>query len=92
MTPWTPSAVYPDPSIQVLDPRFARYHLVNAGVERLMEGTRWGEGPVWFGDTRSLFWSDIPNNRILRWDEASGQTSVFRTPSGFAKRACKPVG
>ncbi|WP_428374365.1 SMP-30/gluconolactonase/LRE family protein [Lichenicoccus sp.] len=84
MTRWLPSEIYPDPAIEILDKRFASYRLMNAGIERLASGTRWGEGPVWFGDCRSLFWSDIPNNRILRWDEASGRTSVFRSPSGFA--------
>ncbi len=84
MTGWVPSEIYPDPAIEILDRRFARYRLMNAGIERLASGTRWGEGPVWFGDSRSLFWSDIPNNRMLRWDEASGRTSVFRAPSGFA--------
>jgi gluconolactonase len=84
MTEWHPNEFYPDPAIEILDPRFGKYRLMNAGVERLASGTRWGEGPVWFGDMRCLLWSDIPNNRILRWDEASGETSVFRTPSGFA--------
>src|SRR5258705_13407854 len=45
---------------------------------------RWAEGPVWFGDGRYLLWSDIPNNRIMRWDEETGQTSVFRKPPNFA--------
>jgi gluconolactonase len=53
-------------------------------VERLYTGSKWAEGPVWFGDTRSLIWSDIPNNRMLRWDEESGQVTVFRKPSGYA--------
>jgi gluconolactonase len=84
MTEWHPNEFYPDPAIEILDPRFGQYRLMNAGVERLASGTRWGEGPVWFGDMRCLLWSDIPNNRILRWDEVSGETSVFRAPSGFA--------
>ena len=84
MTEWHPNEFYPDPAIESLDARFDKYRLMNAGVERLASGTRWGEGPVWFGDMRCLFWSDIPNNRILRWDEVSGATSVFRAPSGFA--------
>ncbi len=42
---------------------------------------RWCEGPVWFGDGRYLLWSDIPNNRIMRWDEPTGAVSVFREPS-----------
>ncbi|HKF97525.1 MAG TPA: hypothetical protein VKB20_04670, partial [Steroidobacteraceae bacterium] len=66
---WEESARYPDPRVQNLDPSFARYRVVQASVERLYTGTRWSEGPAWFGDARSLLWSDIPNNRILRWDE-----------------------
>ena len=84
MPPWEPSAFYPDPAIQVLDPSFNKYRLPLAGVDRLATGTRWGEGPVWFGDGRYLLWSDIPNNRILRWDEVTGQVSVHRSPSHFA--------
>ena len=60
---------YPDPAIEVLDPRFAKYKIGNAAIERLCTGMRWAEGPVWFGDGRYLLWSDIPNNRIMRWDE-----------------------
>ena len=55
-----------------------------AAVERLATGFRWAEGPVWFGDGRYLLWSDIPNNRIMRWDEETGAVSVFRKPSNFA--------
>ena len=75
---------YPDPAIRVLDPRFERYRLHNAAVERIATGYRWAEGPVWFGDHRCLLWSDIPNDRMLRWDEASGEVGVFRSPSGNA--------
>jgi gluconolactonase len=78
---WEESTSYPDPRVQNLDPSFARYRVGNASVERLYTGARWSEGPVWFGDARCLLWSDIPNNRILRWDEATGRTSVFRQPS-----------
>ncbi len=81
---WEPQLRYPDPSIEVLDPSFLKLRLFNASVERLATGTRWGEGPVWFGDGRYLLWSDIPNNRILRWDETTGETSVFRQPSNHA--------
>lgn len=81
---WTLNERYPDPAIKVLDPRFAKYRLAQASVERLFTGTRWGEGPVYFGDGRYLLWSDIPNNRILRWDEESGAVSVFRRPSNNA--------
>lgn len=80
---WQQSETYPDPAVQVLDPRFLKYRITNAAVERLATGMRFGEGPVWFGDGRFLLWSDIPNNRIMRWDEESGQVGVFRRPSSF---------
>ena len=81
---WEPSERYPDPAIRILDPSFARYRLALAGVERVAAGMRWSEGPVYFGDARCLLWSDIPNNRIMRWDEETGQVSVFRRPSNNA--------
>ncbi|MEM1360884.1 MAG: SMP-30/gluconolactonase/LRE family protein [Pseudomonadota bacterium] len=81
---WTPSLRYPDPAVITLDPRFDALRLPLAGVERLATGCRWCEGPVWFGDRRYLLWSDIPNNRIMCWDEITGQASVYRTPSNFA--------
>jgi gluconolactonase len=81
---WQPSPRYPDPSVEVVDESFARYKLNLAKVERLAHGFRWAEGPVWFGDMRCLLWSDIPNNRIMRWDEETGATTVFRKPSSFA--------
>jgi gluconolactonase len=68
----------------VLDQRFARYRLFHAAIERLATGFRWAEGPVWFGDGRYLLWSDIPNNRIMKWEEETGAVSVFRRPSNFA--------
>jgi gluconolactonase len=82
--PWTPSLRYPDPAVQVLDPSFAKYRLPLASVERLATGMRWSEGPVYFGDARCVLWSDIPNNRIMRWDEGTGATSVYRQPSNNA--------
>ena len=75
---------YPDPSVVVHDRRFRKYVLGSAAVERLYTGCRWAEGPVWFGDLRQLLWSDIPNNRILRWDEDSGAVSVYRSPANNA--------
>jgi gluconolactonase len=81
---WEPNARYPDPAITTLHESFARYRVMSASVERLHHGSRWAEGPVWFGDGRYLLWSDIPNNRILRWDEESGAVSIFRRPSQFA--------
>jgi len=75
---------YPDPSVQILDESFAKYRIFNAAVERLATGFRWAEGPVWFGDGRYVLWSDIPNDRIMRWDEETGVVSVFRKPSNFS--------
>jgi gluconolactonase len=69
---------YPDPAVELLDPSFARYRLALAAVERLASGFRWSEGPVWFGDQRCLIWSDIPNNRLMRWHETTGRVDVFR--------------
>lgn len=79
----TPVA-YPDPAVEIIDPRFAKYRVQSAAVERLYTGTRWAEGPVWFGDGRYLLFSDIPNNRMLRWLEESGEVSVFRSPSNYS--------
>src|SRR3989440_6076358 len=81
---WEASERYPDPAIKSLDPSFNKYRLFNAGVERLATGMRWCEGPVYFGDARCLLWSDIPNNRIMRWDEETGAVSVYRKPSNNA--------
>ncbi len=79
---WSGGVVrYPDPAVEVLDDRFSKYRIGNAVVERLFTGCRWTEGPVWFGDARCLIWSDIPNNRMLRWNEESQEVSVYRSPS-----------
>jgi gluconolactonase len=83
-TSWAPSERYPDPAIRILDKSFEKYVVVLASVERLSTGYRWAEGPVWFGDARCLLWSDIPNNRIMRWDEETGQTTIYRRPSNYA--------
>ena len=70
-------------TFDILDRRFRDYILFNAALERIVEGCRWTEGPVWFGDAGCLLFSDIPNDRILRWIEGVG-VSVFRQPSQFA--------
>src|SRR5487761_1301571 len=75
---------YPDPSIKILDPRFARLALPMAAVERIAQGCRFTEGPVWFGDGRYLLFSDIPNDRIMKWEEETGAVSQFRRPSHYA--------
>src|SRR5438477_12863397 len=81
--------VYPDPAVEVIDPRFAKYKVNNAAVERLYLGTRWAEGPVWVADGRYLLFSDIPNNRMLRWLEDTGEVSVFRSPSNYSNGNCR---
>jgi gluconolactonase len=63
------------------DPRFRACVVGHARVERLWTGARWSEGPAWFAAGRYLVWSDIPNNRMLRYDETDGSVSVFRQPS-----------
>jgi gluconolactonase len=78
---WQPSQRYPDPNVQVLDPSFAALRLPLASVEQLATGCRWSEGPVYFGDGRYVLWSDIPNDRILKWEEETGAVSVFRKTS-----------
>ncbi len=77
-----PGTRYPDARIEVLDKRFRRQG--NAAIERIATGCRWSEGPVYFRDGGYLLWSDIPNNRIMRWLEDDGHVSVFRGPSNYA--------
>lgn len=81
---WREHPRYPDPAIEILDERFEQYRIFSAAVERLHTGCRWSEGPVWFGDGRYLLWSDIPNNRILKWEEETGAVSIHRKPTDFA--------
>jgi gluconolactonase len=66
---------------EVLDPRFNQCLTGHGRVERLWTGARWAEGPAWFGAGRYLVFSDIPNNRMMRFDETDGSMSVFRQPS-----------
>jgi gluconolactonase len=75
---------YPDPNIKTLDPRFSPLVLGNAAIETIAMGCRFTEGPVWFGDLRCLLWSDIPNDRMMKWEEETGAVSLFRKPSHYA--------
>ena len=68
---------------EAFDPRFSRFVMFNAPIKRLATGFDWAEGPVWFGDQNCLLFSDIPNNRMLRWSPDTG-LSTFRAPSGFS--------
>lgn len=63
---------------EILDPEFGDLIDPVAFLETIHAGNRWAEGPVWFADLRSLIWSDIPNDRMLRWDEETGAVSLFR--------------
>jgi gluconolactonase len=67
-----------------LDERFGTCVKSSARVEKLATGCRWAEGPAYFPAGRYVIWSDIPNDRIMRWDETSGETSIFRHPAGYA--------
>lgn len=80
---WNRPPHYPDPHIEILDKRF-KFSAGAAAVERVATGCRWCEGPVYFRDLRCLIWSDIPNNRMMRWNEEDGEVSVFRQPSNYA--------
>ena len=83
---WQPATCYPDPAIHAVDPRFEKYWLKLSAIERLATGLRWGEGPVWFGDGRYLLCSDIPNNRILKWEEETGAVSHLSQALQFRQR------
>jgi len=69
------------PSFDVVDARFYRLALPYVNVEKLYSGCRWAEGPAWFAAGRYLVWSDIPNDRMLRFDETDNSVSVFRHPA-----------
>lgn len=70
--------------LQILDPRFRRLINSDARLEKLYTGCRWAEGPAYFPAGRYLIWSDIPNERMLRYDETDGGVSVFRQPSNYS--------
>ncbi|CAD5373500.1 Gluconolactonase [Rubrivivax sp. A210] len=79
-----PSRRYPDPAVKVLDPSFARYRIYSSSVEQLGSGMRWAEGPVHFPAGRYVLVSDVPNDRIMRYDEVTGAWGLFRQPSNFS--------
>jgi gluconolactonase len=78
-----PTVPYPDPFVQVVDPRFKKYIAGTTLLRRVWTGAEWTEGPVWFGDMHCVIFSDIPNNRMMRYDTMTGETTVFRSPSNF---------
>jgi gluconolactonase len=78
------SVAYPDPAIEAFDPRFRKYIVGTTEIRRLWSGAEWTEGPVYFGDMHSVIFSDVPNDRLMRYDEVTGETSLFRYPSNNA--------
>ncbi len=80
-TPGAPPVTYVDPDVITVDPLFNGYRQGNTPIKRLWTGALWSEGPAWSGQGRYLVWSDIPNNRQLRWLEDDGSVTVFRSPS-----------
>ena len=82
--PFSPNQRYPDPAVQILDPSFAKYRIYSSTVEQVATGMRWAEGPAYFPEGGYLLFSDIPNNRIMKFDEKTNQTSVFRANANYA--------
>ncbi len=76
-----PTTYFRDPDMITVDPAFNAITQPNAAITRLWTGALWSEGPAWNAEGRYLVWSDIPNNRQLRWLEDDGHVSVFRLPS-----------
>jgi gluconolactonase len=76
-----PNVYFTDPDVLTVDPSFNGLRQPNAPIQRLWTGALWAEGPAWSSQGRYLLWSDIPNNRQLRWLEDDGRVSVFRMPS-----------
>src|SRR6266550_5619919 len=82
--PFSPNQRYPDPAVLILDPGFAKYRIYSSTVEQVATGMRWAEGPAYFPEGGYLLFSDIPNNRIMKFDEKTNQTSVFRANANYA--------
>jgi len=76
-----PTTYFWDPDVVAVDPSFNDLAQPNAPIQRLWTGALWAEGPAWNSVGRFLVWSDIPNNRQMRWIEDDGHVSVFRMPS-----------
>jgi gluconolactonase len=81
---FTPNQRYPDPAVQILDPSFTKYRIYSSTVEQVGTGMRWAEGPVYFPEGGYVLVSDIPNNRIMKFDEKTGVFSVFRANANYA--------
>ncbi|WP_029116425.1 SMP-30/gluconolactonase/LRE family protein [Mycobacterium sp. URHB0044] len=79
-----PNLRYPDPAIEILDPSFSKYRIYSSTLEQVGTGMRWAEGPAYFPDGGYLLCSDIPNNRIMKFDEKDNSLTVFRSPANYA--------
>ena len=75
---------YPDPDVIAVDPSFEKYRVFNSPIQRHFVGCKWAEGPAWSAEGQYLVWSDIPNNRQLRFIEEDGHVTTFRNPSGYS--------
>src|SRR6476659_7759915 len=80
-SPGAPPVSYPDPDVLTIDPAFNNLRLGNTAIQRLWTGGLWMEGPAWSSQGRYLVWSDITNNRQMRYVEDDGRVTVFRSPS-----------
>jgi gluconolactonase len=80
-SPGASPVTYPDPDLITVDPGFNALRIGNTPIQRLWTGALWSEGPAWSSQGRYLVWSDIPNDRQLRWLEDDGRVAVFRAPS-----------
>jgi len=86
---FSPNQRYPDPAVFILDPSFAKYRIYSSTVEQVGTGMRWAEGPVYFpnevaGKPGYLLCSDIPNNRLMKFDEATNKFTVHKTNVNYA--------
>lgn len=79
-----PNQRYPDPNVLILDPSFAKHRIYSSTIEQVATGFRWAEGPAYSAKGGYLLFSDIPNNRIMKFDEATGKTTVYREKANFA--------
>ncbi|BDY29786.1 SMP-30/gluconolactonase/LRE family protein [Mycolicibacterium mageritense] len=79
-----PNLRYPDPAVEILDPSFSKYRIYSSTLEQVATGMRWAEGPLYFPDGGYLLCSDIPNNRIMKFDEKDNSFTVFRSGANYA--------
>jgi gluconolactonase len=90
--PFTPNQRYPDPAVQILDPGFAKYRIYSSTIEQVSTGMRWAEGPAYFPEGGYLLFSDIPNNRIMKFDEDQPDLSLPRQCQLRQRQCARPSG